>query len=69
MESRKQWSIPKQGTATTADAVNGQIEAQQLHEPRHLTFAENVTLTIKVLVILGLSVALIAGLNRWIIAK
>jgi len=39
------------------------------HAPRHLTAAENVILTIKVLAIAGVLIAALWGLNLWTSAK
>jgi hypothetical protein len=44
-------------------------DADQAHHPRKMTFAENVILTIKVLVGFGLLGALLWAANVWTTAK
>ncbi len=57
-------SVPKTRPAVSKDALENDTPA-----PRHLTFAENIVLTLKVLAGLGLLGAMLWAANLWTAAK
>jgi hypothetical protein len=69
MELRKKTNVSESGAAVTSDAAGIGGGVADDHTPRNLTFAENVILTIKVLVVLGLIGAALWGISLWTFAK